>query len=83
MPVSTVNISFNNDFLVQLDQVANEEARTRSELIREAVRIYMDQKKEWNQIFETGKQIGKTLEISEKDVMNEIKKQRKSKPGKK
>ena len=83
MPVSTVNISFNNDFLLQLDQIANDEARTRSELIREAVRIYMDRKKEWNQIFEAGQQIGKTLEISEKDVINEIKKHRKSKPGKK
>ena len=77
MPVSTVNISFNSDFLVQLDQIANDEARTRSELIREAVRIYIDRKKEWKKIFETGRQIGKTLEISQDDVINEIKARRK------
>jgi metal-responsive CopG/Arc/MetJ family transcriptional regulator len=39
MPVSTVNISFQKDFLIQIDEVASNEARTRSELIREAVRI--------------------------------------------
>ena len=79
MPVSTVNISFNKDFLAQLDQIANDEARTRSELIREAARIYIERKKEWQKIFETGSQIGKTLEISQEDVMSEIKLNRKVK----
>jgi len=78
MPVSTVNISFNNDFLALLDKVANDEARTRSELIREAVRIYIDRKKEWQKIFETGKQIGDTLDISQEDVVNEIREYRKT-----
>ena len=79
MPISTVNISFNKDFLAQLDQVANDEARTRSELIREATRMYIERKKEWQKIFETGKQIGKTLEITQDDVMHEIKLHRKTK----
>jgi len=79
MPVSTVNISFNTDFLAQLDQIANDEARTRSELIREAARMYIDRKKEWQKIYETGSQIGKTLEISEEDIMSEIKLHRKAK----
>jgi len=34
----TVNISFNDELLEQLDQVAREESRSRSELIREAAR---------------------------------------------
>ena len=79
MPVSTVNISFQKDFLVQIDQIANDEARTRSELIREAVRIYIDRKREWEKLFKIGKQIGVTLEISEDDVMSEIKEHRKKK----
>jgi len=44
MSVSTVNISFQEDFLLQIDKVANDESRTRSELIREAVRLYIDRK---------------------------------------
>jgi metal-responsive CopG/Arc/MetJ family transcriptional regulator len=79
MPVSTVNISFQRDLLVQIDQIATNEARTRSELIREAVRIYIERKKEWELLFKTGKKIGASLEISESDIMNEVKNHRKTK----
>jgi len=79
MSISTVNISFQDDFLVQIDQVANNEARSRSELVREAVRLYIDRKREFDSLFKLGKQIGATLDISEEDVMPEIKKHRKTK----
>jgi len=79
MPVSTVNISFQRDFLVQIDLMANNEARTRSELIREAVRLYIDRKRELEDIFKIGKKIGSTLDITEKNVMNEIKEHRREK----
>jgi len=79
MSVSTVNISFQEDFLLQIDQVANDEFRTRSELVREAVRLYIDRKREFEGIFKIGKQIGTTLEISENDVIKEIKTHRKLK----
>ena len=78
MPVSTVNISFQKDLLVQIDEIAGNEARTRSELIREAVRIYIERKKEWEKIFKVGKEIGSGLDISEEDVMGEIKAYRKT-----
>ena len=79
MSVSTVNIPFQDDFLVQIDQIATIESRTRSELITQAVRLYIDQKQEFEEIFKLGKQIGSTLEISEDDVMGEIKNHRKAK----
>jgi metal-responsive CopG/Arc/MetJ family transcriptional regulator len=79
MPVSTVNISFQTDLLGQIDEIAQNEARTRSELIREAVRMYIDRKKEWNSLFKIGEEIGSRLDISEKDVMREIKEYRKTK----
>ena len=79
MPVSTVNISFQRDLLVQIDEIASNEARTRSELIREAVRIYIERKKEWEKIFKVGEEIGSRLDISEEDVMGEIKAYRKTK----
>jgi biotin operon repressor len=41
--------------------------------------MYIERKKEWKKIFKTGKEIGSTLEISEGDVMNEIKEYRKAK----
>jgi len=78
MSVSTVNIPFQDDFLVQIDQIANIESRTRSELITQAVKLYIDQKQEFEELFKIGKQIGSTLEISEDDVMGEIKQYRKT-----
>jgi CopG family transcriptional regulator/antitoxin EndoAI len=54
MNTSTVNISFKNDLLEQIDQVALEESRTRSELIREAARLYIERKKRWESIFDFG-----------------------------
>ncbi len=51
MKSSTVNISFNEDLLKQIDKVAREESRSRSELIREAARSYIDRKRKWDQIF--------------------------------
>jgi metal-responsive CopG/Arc/MetJ family transcriptional regulator len=79
MSVSTVNISFQEDFLLQIDKIANNESRTRSELIREAVRLYIDRKKEFEMIFKIGEQIGSTLEITDEDVMQEIKAHRRAK----
>ena len=76
MQVSTVEISFQNDFLDKIDEIAGNEDRTRADLIREAVRLYIDRKKDFDSIFQTGKQIGSTLEIKEPDVMNEIKEYR-------
>jgi len=76
MSISTVNVSIQDDFLVQLDQIANSESITRSEIIKEALNLYFDKKNiknEFEQIFKIGKQIGSTLDISAEDVMGEIK----------
>jgi metal-responsive CopG/Arc/MetJ family transcriptional regulator len=73
MAVSTVNISFQKNLLAQIDLIAFNEARTRSELIREAVRMYIERKKEWEAVFQTGAKIGAALEISENDIMEEVK----------
>jgi len=78
MSVSTVNIPFQDDFLVQIDQIADTESRTRSELIMNAVRLYIDRKREFEDLFKIGQQIGPTLAVSEKDVMGEIKDYRKA-----
>lgn len=42
MSTSTANISFRTDLLEQIDRVATEESRSRSELIREAARLYIE-----------------------------------------
>ena len=79
MAVSTVNISFQDDLLVQIDQIAKNEARTRSELIREAARVYIEKKKKWESIFSYGQSLAKKYKFTEDDVNEEIKKYRKEK----
>jgi metal-responsive CopG/Arc/MetJ family transcriptional regulator len=72
MKSSTVNISFNDDLLSKIDKVAQQESRSRSELIREAARAYIERKNKWNQIFAFfEKQVNKN-KINEKDISQEI-----------
>lgn len=44
MSINTVNISFKSDLLKKIDKIAKEESRSRSELIREAARMYIEKK---------------------------------------
>ena len=76
MPVSTVNISLNEDLLQQIDETAKNEARSRSELIRKAARIYIENKKKWKSIFSYGESISAKYKFTEADVNEEIEKYR-------
>jgi len=77
MAVATVNISFQEDLLSQIDRIAKNEARTRSELIREAARVYIEKKKKWESIFAYGKSLSSKYKFTENDVNEEIEKYRK------
>jgi len=72
MKSSTVNISFSDDLLRKIDQVAREESRSRSELIREAARGYIERKRRWKQIFDFSKMKAARKGIAETDIDTEI-----------
>jgi CopG family transcriptional regulator / antitoxin EndoAI len=78
MAVSTVNISFQEELLREIDSVAKEEARSRSELIREAARLYIEKKKRWQSIFAYGKAAGEKLDFTDENIVAEIRASRKS-----
>ncbi len=77
--MATVNISFQDDLLDAIDNIAKDEARTRSELLREAARMYIERKQRWGQIFSYGKKQASTKNIREKDVLDEIRAYRRRK----
>jgi len=79
MGTSTVNISFKQDLLARIDQVAKKESRSRSELIREAARMYIERGQRWDDIFAFGEQQVQARGLSETDVEEEIKAVRKQK----
>jgi CopG family transcriptional regulator / antitoxin EndoAI len=66
-----VSISFEKSLLRQIDEMAREESRSRSELIREAARIYIERKKRWKDIFAFGEKQVRRLRLTEIDVESE------------
>ena len=78
MNTSTVNIAFREDLLKMIDQIAKSESRSRSELIREAARMYIERKNRWKMIYDFGEKTAKANDISEDDILKEIKEYRKS-----
>jgi metal-responsive CopG/Arc/MetJ family transcriptional regulator len=76
MATSTVNISFQKDFLNKIDKVAEKECRTRSELIREAARKYITSIENWETIFKISERNVKKNNIKVSDIEKEIKKHR-------
>ena len=72
MATNTVNISFQSELLKQIDFIAKEESRSRSELIRESARIYIERKNRWKSIFSLGEDIQARNAITEQDIFDEI-----------
>lgn len=77
----TVNISFQDSLLQDIDRVARAEARSRSELLREAARVYIQRKERWTGVFRMGAKVVRARSITPADVAAEITSHRKSKTG--
>ena len=72
MSVTTVNISFPKLLLRQLDRVARQEARSRSELLREAARMYVERKYRWGEIVTFWRQEARLAGVKPQDVEKAI-----------
>ena len=72
MKSTTVNVSFSDELLKRIDQMARQEAKSRSELIREAARAYVERKNRWRQIFGFSEKQAKERNIRPGDVAAEI-----------
>jgi CopG family transcriptional regulator / antitoxin EndoAI len=82
MKTSTVNISFNSGLLGEIDRVAEQESRARSELIREAARMYIARKKQWDSICAFGRRQTKALKLTPADIQEAIRQHRRAKAKK-
>ena len=72
MGTITVNISFQESLLADIDAEAKRESRSRSELLREAARLYMRQRKQWDDIFALGDRQTRELGLTEADIEEAI-----------
>lgn len=72
MQTQTLNISLPKKLVKEVDLLAKKEYRNRSELIREALRVYMVDKQEWNDLMAYGQEIGKKMGIKSEEDVNRI-----------
>lgn len=72
MNTQTLNIALPKDLVKKVDELAKKEYRNRSELIREALRVYLSDKKEWNDLLDYGKKVGKKMGIKNEEDVNKI-----------
>ena len=82
MQSTTVNISFQGSLLSEIDRLAQAESRSRSELLREAARLYIDRKRRWDKLFAYGKSVVARGQLTETDIEAEIHAHRQQKVSK-
>ena len=73
MSVAIVEVPFQVDFLQQIDGFVDEKTRSRADIILEATKMYIARKQNWQNIFSLGDRLALENNLSETDVMNEIK----------
>lgn len=72
----TVTISLPPDLASEVDRLAKEEGRTRSELLREAFRQYAERRRRWDQLFAYGEVRASAVRLSEESVVAAVRTRR-------
>jgi len=72
MSTTTVNVAFQSTLLREIDRAARAESRSRSELLREAARAYIQRKERWAGMFAMGRNIAEAKGLEPEDVSREI-----------
>lgn len=72
MQTQMFNIALPKLLVTKIDEVAKREYRNRSEFIREAVRVYLADRNEWDELFLFGKRQGKLLKLKDETDVNRI-----------
>jgi CopG family transcriptional regulator/antitoxin EndoAI len=75
----TVNISFQDSLLADIDAEAKRESRSRSELLREAARLYVRRQRQWADVFALGDRQTARLGLTEAMVEKEVRAARRRK----
>jgi predicted transcriptional regulator len=76
MAVATINLAFDDDFIKQIDLIANNESLTRTDLIYNSVKMYINRKQKLQELFVYGERVALRNNFTEDDVIEEIKKYR-------
>jgi len=72
MNTRTLNIALPIDLVNKVDELAKKEYRNRSELIREALRVYMEDKGMWDEIYKLGEKVMQKMGITSEEEIDKI-----------
>ena len=72
MQTQTLNIALPKALIKKVDERAKKDYKNRSELIREALRVYLRRIEEWDQIFKAGKETGRKMGITSEKQVDDI-----------
>lgn len=72
MQTQTLNISLPKELVKRVDELASKEYRNRSDLIRQALRTYLERRTNWDRIFEVGEKAAKKMGIKSEEEVDRI-----------
>ncbi len=61
-----VSVSLQDELLAAIDMIAKKESRSRSELLREAARLYVERQQRWKDIFSFAQNLAREKGLTEK-----------------
>jgi len=73
MSVAIVEVPFQADLLQQVDRFVDEKVCSRADIILEATKMYIARKQNWQNLFSLGDRLSMENNLSEIDVLGEIK----------
>ena len=73
MSVAVVEVPFQTDLLQKIDSFVSKTDSTRADFILEATKIYIARKQNWQNLFSLGDRLSLENNISQDDLVNEIK----------
>ena len=74
----TLTISLPAELADEVDRLARQEGRTRSELFREAFRQYAERRRRWDQLFAYGETRTSSGHLTEEQLTGAVKRRRRS-----
>jgi metal-responsive CopG/Arc/MetJ family transcriptional regulator len=79
MAVATINLSFDDDLVKQMDLIADTASITRNQLIYNSVKMYINDRQRLKELYAYGESIAAKNSFTEENVFEEIKEYRKNK----
>ena len=79
MALATVNLAFEDDLVQEMDLIARNASITRTQLIYNSVKMYINDRQRLQELYAYGETIAKKNNITEEDIFEEIKNYRKNK----